>query len=152
MLVKLERVWPFISMGLLLALLAVSIFRPAVVGIASWTMIGLSLAAVLAFTIRKPVEAHRQGRIDGGLMRRLLLVDLSGLLISMLAVSLTAGIVTRMVASAAGEAWGVTAGLLAALAAGLVVGVVIGLQMRRLWQKLTRSFLFKASQKPPEHS
>jgi hypothetical protein len=135
---KLEKSWPFVTTALILAILASLFFWPGVTRLLSGIVIGLGLVAVLAFTVRRPVEAHRQGRMSLPEMWRNIIIDVLGVLVAMTAVILAAGWVARAVARAAGKAWGNAAGILAAVLVGLVIGFTVGFLVRWLWGLLTR--------------
>jgi ribose/xylose/arabinose/galactoside ABC-type transport system permease subunit len=135
---KFEKSWPFVSIALILAILASLFFWPGVTRLLSGIVIGLGLVAVLAFTVRRPVEAHRQGRMSLPEMWRNIIIDVLGVLVAMTAVILAAGWVARAVARAAGKAWGNAAGILAAVLVGLVIGFTVGFLVRWLWGLLTR--------------
>ncbi|HTX91800.1 MAG TPA: hypothetical protein VMC09_11365 [Anaerolineales bacterium] len=138
MIQKLEKAWPYISILLILALVAALFFwQPAARGMA-YLLVGLSVLAALAFLVFKPVQAYRAGRLSRPAMRRAILVDGLGLLLSLAAVILAAGKLAGLVARAAGNAWGATAGTLSALTAALVAGLAVGLPVRWAWGALTR--------------
>lgn len=138
MLRTIEKNWPFISIMFFIAISASLFLWPGVTRTLSLIVIGLSLVAVLALTVRRPVEAYRQGRLPLPEMRRNITVDVLGVLVSMAAVILAAGWVAGTVARAAGKAWGNMAGILAAVLVGLVIGIAVSFLVRWLWGLLTR--------------
>jgi hypothetical protein len=138
MLKTIEKIWPWISILLFIAILASLFLWPGATRTLSLVVIGAGLVAVLAFTIRRPVEAYRQGRLPLAAMRRNLVVDVLGVLLSMAAVILVAGKVAGTLAQAAGRAWGLAAGVLAAVLSGLAIGYLVSFAVRWLWGLLTR--------------
>jgi len=138
MLKILEKSWPFISILFILAILVSLFLWPGVTRPLSLIVIGIGLIAVLAFTVRWPIEAYRQGRMSLPAMHRKLVVDVLGVLVAMAVVILVAGWTTGTVARAVGKAWGVTAGILAAVLVGLVIGFAVSFLARWAWKLLTR--------------
>jgi fructose-specific phosphotransferase system IIC component len=138
MIKKLEKYWPFISILLILVIVASLFFWKSASRWISIVLIGLSVTAALVFVVRKYVQAQKQGKISLPLMWRNIIVDILGVLVSMATVILVAGKVAGVIAQPIGNTWGVTAGILCALLAGLVAGFGINLMVRWAWGLLTR--------------
>ena len=142
MLKTLEKSWPIISIVFTLLILASLFFLPGATRVLSLAVMFLGIIAILTFTVRRHVQAHRQGRITRPAMRRNIIIDLFGLLITMAIVILVAGMagtsaVLRLAQDqAAGQAWGMTWGVLAGLLAGIAAGVLVSLFVRWGWGKL----------------
>jgi hypothetical protein len=134
----LEKSWLYVSILLILALVAALLFWKSATRWIAIVLIGLSIIAALVFATAKHVRARRQGLITLPVMWRNILVDGLGVLLSMAAVILVAGKVAGTVTQYASNSWGVTAGILAALAVGLVVGFGVNLLVRWVWGLLTR--------------
>ncbi len=146
MLRTLEKSWPIISIVFILAILASLFFWPATTRLLSLIVMVVGLAAIITFTTRRHVQAQKQGKITRQMLARNIIVDVTGIFITMAAVILVAGKAGAYVGQAAGRAWGVTAGIIASLAAGLVVGFGVSLLARwgvalsasKRWGKLTK--------------
>jgi len=61
MLKHLEKHWPLISILFTLAILASLFFLPGATRLLSLLVMGLGILAILTFTVRRHVQAHRQG-------------------------------------------------------------------------------------------
>ena len=147
MLKKLERIWPFFSILLLLVILASLFLLPKATRLLSLLAMGLGLAAIIAFSVGKQVRACRAGKITRPALIRNIIVDVSGILITMAVVILISSKVTALAAQAAGKAWGVTAGILSALGAGLAVGFGVGSLVGWGWGKLTKPGRFARTER-----
>jgi len=132
----LEKSWPIISIVFTLLILASLFFLPGATRALSLAVMFLGIIAILTFTVRRHVQAHRQGRITRPAMRRNLLVDLTGLLLTMAAVIYIAGLAGTAAGQAAGQAWGADAGIVSGLLAGIAAGLLVSLFLRWGWGKL----------------
>jgi len=141
MLKTLEKSWPIISIFFTFAILASLFFWPGTTRLLSLLVMGLGLLAIVTFTVRQHVQAHRQGKITRPVLARNIVVDLLGVSITMILVILIAGRTGTYAGQMAGKAWGVTAGILSGLLAGLVTGFGVGLFVRWIWGKLTKPTL-----------
>ncbi len=138
MIKKLEKSWPIITILFILGILASLFFWPSITLLLSLIVMGVGLAAIITFTVQRHIQAHDQGRMTRPLLARNIVVDLTGILLTMAAVILVTGKAGAYVGQVAGRAWGVTAGILSSLAAGLVVGFGVSLLVRWGWGKLTK--------------
>jgi fructose-specific phosphotransferase system IIC component len=138
MIKQLEKYWPYISILLILAIVASLFYWKSATQLLSIILIGVSVVAVLIFVIQKQIQAQKQGKISLTVMRRNILVDVLGVLISMAAVILVAGKVAGVIVQPIGNVLGGTAGILCALVAGLVAGIGINLVVQWVWRSLTK--------------
>jgi fructose-specific phosphotransferase system IIC component len=138
MIKQLEKYWPYISILLILAIVASLFYWKSATQLLSIILIGVSVVAVLIFVIQKQIQAQKQGKIYLTVMRRNILVDVLGVLISMAAVILVAGKVAGVIVQPIGNVLGGTAGILCALVAGLVAGIGINLVVQWVWRSLTK--------------
>ncbi|MCL4530431.1 MAG: hypothetical protein M1282_13590 [Chloroflexi bacterium] len=83
MLNNLESRWPFLSILLLLILLAGSIFSPALTGILARLVLMLGPGMAIAFIICRQAQAYRAGKIDTAAMVRHIFFEVLGLLLAM---------------------------------------------------------------------
>jgi hypothetical protein len=134
----LKKSWLYISILLILALVASLLFWKSAARWVAIVLIGLSIIVALVFATHKHVQARKEDQISNSVMWRNILVDGLGVLISMAAVILVAGRIAVLVARFAMNAWGLVAGILAALAVGLVVGFGVNLLIRWIWGLLIR--------------
>ncbi len=134
MLKTLEKSWPIISLLFILAILASLFFWPTTSRLLSLIVMGVGLAAIIAFTIQRQVQAHKQGKLTRQVLVRNIVVDVLGILLTMAAVILVAGKTGAYIGLVVGKAWGVTAGILSSLA----VGFGVSLLARWGWRKLTK--------------
>jgi hypothetical protein len=138
MIKQLEKYWPYISILLILAIVASLFYWKSATQLLSIILIGVSVVAVLIFVIQKQIQAQKQGKISLTVMRRNILVDVLGVLISMAAVILVAGKVAGVIVQPIGNVLGGTAGILCALVAGLVAGIGINSVVQWVWRSLTK--------------
>ncbi len=115
MLNRIEKCWPLISILFLVVILASLFFWPATTRLLSLIVMAVGLAAIITFTIRRHVRVYKQGNIKRQELARSIVVDVTGILLTMAAVILIAGKAGAYVGQAAGQAWGVTAGILLVL-------------------------------------
>jgi len=141
MIKRLKKHWPLISIFFTLVILASLFFWPGTTRLLSLIVMGLGILAIVTFTVRRHVQAHGQGRITRPVMARNIVVDLLGVLITMILVILVAGRTGACAGQMAGKAWGVPAGILSGLLAGLATGFGVGLFVRWMWGKLTKPTL-----------
>jgi hypothetical protein len=140
MLKTLEKNWPYLSILLLLILLAVPFMWPQATATLGVIAVVLGVGAVIVFRVAGHVRAHREGKLDRAGLTRNILVDVPGLLLTMAAAALAGRAAGQFAGEAAGKAgWGQLGEILAALLAGLVVGVVVGLLVKALWGRLARA-------------
>ncbi len=64
----------------------------------------VGLAAIITFTIHRYAQAHKQGKITRQMLVRNIVVDVTGILLTMTAVILIAGKAGAYVGQAAGKA------------------------------------------------
>ncbi len=138
MLKTLEKSWPILSVVFILFILASLFFWSSITRLVSLIVMAVGLAAIITFTIQRYVQVHKQGKITHQVLVRNILVDVTGILLTMAAIILLAGKASAYVGQAAAKSWGVTAGILLSLAAGLVVGFGVSLLVRWGWGKLTK--------------
>ena len=138
MLKNLEKSWPIISIVFILAILASLFFFPSITRLLSLIVMCVGLMAIITFTVQRQVQLHHQGKITRQALARNIVVDVTGILVTMAAVILVAGKAGAYVSQAATKAWGVTAGILLSLAAGLAAGFGVSLLARWGWGKLTK--------------
>src|SRR5258708_2274809 len=145
MLKTLEKNWPYLSILLLLILLAVPFVWPQTASLLGVIAVVISVGALVVFSVAGHVRAYRAGELDRAGLVRNILVDLPGLLLTMAAAALAGRAAGQFAGEAAGKAaenawpgWGAMTGVLAALLAGMVVGIIVGVLVKGTWGKLVK--------------
>jgi hypothetical protein len=146
MLKTLEQHWPKISIILILVILASLFFWPGITDSLGMIALFFALAMTVIFLVRGRVQAYRQGQLDRvGLMRNIA-IDLLGMLVALVIISMVAGLVIQVVGGMAGPAveqvwpgWGMAAAILSGLLAGMLVGAAVGFVVKLAWGKLAKS-------------
>jgi hypothetical protein len=145
MLKTLEQYWSKISMLLILVILASLFFWPGITH--SFGMIGMffALTMTVVFLVRGHVQAYRRDQSDRVTLMRNIAIDLLGMLVALLVVSLFTGAVVqaagRMVGPIVEHSWpgfGVIAEILSGLLVGVIAGTVVGFAVKLAWGKLTK--------------
>jgi hypothetical protein len=146
MLKSLEKTWPFVSILLTLAILASIFFLPAATRLLALFIMLLGLGVTVLLTVRKHLQAHRQGKLDRKQLAGRIAVDVPGVLLTMAAVIPSGACAGQLVGQWGGRAaesrwpgWGTAVGILAGILAGAIVGGSAGALVRWLWGRLTRS-------------
>jgi len=85
---NLEKYWPFISILLLLILLAILIFMPSMSGTISVAALLVSLGMAIVFIVRRQLNNYRSGKTNRAGMLREIAVEIFGLLITIFWLSL----------------------------------------------------------------
>ncbi len=129
-----KKYWPWVSIFLLLIILAFIFIWPAASRPLSIVVMILGLGMVVALTIQRHLQAYHKGGIDKKELARKIVMDLLGLLLAMVAAILVGGRFGRLVSQSAWEAgwpeWTViAAGILTGFAAGFAAGWLV----RFLW-------------------
>ena len=127
----LEKFWLFISILLLLILLAVLIFMPSMSGAFSIAMLLVSLGMAIVFIVRRQLKSHRSGKINRARMLRNIIVEIFGLLFTIALAFLIVGRVIEMMNPSSGL-WEM--GI--AIALSLLIGLVIGWLVKVTWGRL----------------
>lgn len=146
MLKTIEKNWPYVSILLLLALLAAPFAWPQTAGALGTVAILLSVGALVAFSVSGQLRAYHAGGLDRAGLTRNILVEVPGLLLSMAVAALAgraagqlAGAAAVPAAESAWPGWGGLAGLLVALLVGMLVGILVGLLVKGSWGKLLKT-------------
>jgi hypothetical protein len=127
----LESHWLFISLLLLLILLAVLIFMPSMSGAFSIAALLVSLSMAIAFIIRRQMKSYRSGKTDRAGMLRNIFVEIFGLLFTIaLAFLIVASLIETMNLSSGLWETGI------AIALSLLIGLVIGWLIKVTWGRL----------------
>src|SRR5690242_11801710 len=139
MLKTLEKNWPYLSILLLLVLLAAPFAWPQATSTLGIIAIILGVGAVIVFRVAGHVRAYREGKLERAGLARNILVDVPGLLLTMAAAALAGRAAGQFAAEAAGNAgWDGLAQLLSALLAGLAAGMAVGLGVKAVWGRLAK--------------
>jgi hypothetical protein len=140
-----EKRWPLISLLLLLALLACLLFWPGVARPLGLTVLLVSLTASILLVTQKHVRAYRKGQLEWATLVRNLAVEISGVLLTFVAIWFVAGRVVQSVGLAVGTLadvrWpgsGTVAGLLAGVLVGLMIGLAVGGLVQTTWGRLVK--------------
>ena len=143
MFTSLEKHWPFISIALLIILLASLWLWPEMQGVISLTIIILSVGMLLAFTIHRRLEENRKGLINSSTMSRLIILDCVGILLVLISAMVVGGLVSRLVGAEVFNAlqesapgWAEGMAILSSLLAALAAGVGIGWLVRSMWGRV----------------
>ena len=151
MLSSLEKHWPFISIALLVLLLASLWLWPEMQGLLSVAIIVLSVGMLLAFTIHRRLEESRQGALDHSMLWRMIILDVVASLVLGLAM-VVGSIVSKAVGTAVYSAllasapqWAEAAAIVSSLLAALAAGVGVGWLVRTGWGKVEKRQLAKAT-------
>ncbi len=144
MIKNIEKSWPFVSILLILVILASLFFWPAANAALAGAALVLSLGMAIVFIVRRRLQSRREGHSDRRGLVRGLGLDLAGLALTLLATLLAAGkaaaYVGGIAGSAAESAWpgtGIVLGILSGLLAAVLTGMVVGFLVQRLWGLLT---------------
>jgi uncharacterized membrane-anchored protein len=140
-----EKRWPLVSLLLCLLVPGSLFFFPSASRLMGLGVMLLGAGVALFFTVRRHIQAHRQGKFDRPTMVRKIAVDVPGLILTM-AVAIPVGgragqFVGRLVAETAERrwpGWGAASGTMAGLATALVAGLAAGILFRWLWGMLFR--------------
>jgi len=144
MITQIEKFWPFLSI-LFIIVIAISMsVWPAGTRLLSVIIMGLSLTAIVTFTIRRQVQAYRDGKISRPVLARNIVVGVTDILMTMVLVVIASILVTGRVAQAAGKVWGTTVGILSTLVMGLVVGLAVSLFVRWVADRIIRLLVHQA--------
>ena len=79
MLTTLEKYWPYLSILLLLLLLAVPFAWPGATVLLGAVAVSLGVGTVILFSVHGHVKAHREGQLDRADLVRNIAVDVPGL-------------------------------------------------------------------------
>jgi hypothetical protein len=146
MITTLEKYWPYISILLLLLLLAAPFAWPGATVLLGVVAVILGVGAVILFSVHGHVKAHRDGRLDRAGLFRNIAIDVPGLLLTIpaaafagRAVGQLAGDAARRFAEQAWPSWSGAAGILCSLLAGLLVGLIVGFAVKTVWRKLFKT-------------
>jgi hypothetical protein len=127
----LEKHWLFISIPLLLILLAILIFVPSMSGAFSVAALLVSLGMAIVFIVRRQLKSYRSGKINRAGMLRNIIVEIFGLLLT---IALAFFVVRRLI-----ELVNPSSGLWEmgiAIALSLLIGLVIGWLVKVTWGRL----------------
>jgi hypothetical protein len=132
MLTALEKHWPWISIFLLLTLMASFVFLPEVSSLLSIAVLALGLGLAVLFIVRRQVIAYRAGEISRGRLVRNLIWEIAGMLLTIgLAVTLS-----RLAASYLNLHFTGMAALVVSVLAALAIGALSGVLVQRTWGRL----------------
>ncbi len=131
MLTFVESRWPFLSILLLLILLAMLSFMPSIAGAFSIIMLVLSIGMATVFIVRRQLQAYRAGKIDHISMIRNIVVEVIGLLLTIV----LAALIVRSAAERMNLSSGWT-GIAIAIALSILIGLVIGWLVKVTWGRL----------------
>jgi hypothetical protein len=134
---NLKNLGLLISLFAISAILATTLLWPAGIRLLSLVLVFLGIVAVITITVRRDFLDYQHDKATAAGLVRNILLDILGILITMVVVTLAAVAVGAMVARFVGNAWGGTPGIVAALAASLLVGWAVGLLVRWIWRILT---------------
>lgn len=142
----LERLWPILSILLTMAVLASIFVLPGATRLLALTAVLLSAGATILLTVRRHLQAHRQGRLSRRQLAARLAADLPGILLTMSAAIAAGAHVGRLAsqwallaAEARWPGWGLASGVLVGIVAGLAAGGTAAALIRWLWRRLTGS-------------
>ena len=127
----LEKYWLFITIPLLLILLAVLIFIPSMSGTISVAVLLISLGTAIVFIVRRQLKSYRSGKINRAGVLRNIFIEVVGLLLT---IALAFLIVGRLI-----ETMNLSSGLWEigiAIFLSLLIGLVIGWLVKVTWGKL----------------
>jgi O-antigen/teichoic acid export membrane protein len=140
-----EKYWPLISILFIFAIIGSLFYWPGVSHSLATIVMVLGAGMVILFAVQGHVREYRQGRIDRRRLALHIVVDISGILITMAVVIVAARAVGEYVGLAVGKAaesakpgLGIPAAIVSGLAAALIVGLMVGYVVRLLWGKLTK--------------
>ncbi len=83
MLKSLKKFWPFVTMLFTFVLLGSTFFFSDTRKFLSIVIMGLALAASLAFTVQKSVDTVGEGRLERSILSRIIALDIIGLFMIM---------------------------------------------------------------------
>jgi TRAP-type uncharacterized transport system fused permease subunit len=127
----LEKHWLFISIPLLLILLAVLIFMPSMSDAFSIAALLVSLGTAIVFIVHRQMKSHRSGKINRAGALRNIFVKVVGVLLTITLAFLIVGRVIEMMSPSSGL-WEM--GI--AIALSLLIGLVIGWLVKVAWGRL----------------
>lgn len=144
-LTTLEKYWPYLSILLLLTLLAVPFMWPASAGVMGMLAVALGVGALIVFSMHGHVKAYQAGRLDKAELAHNIAVDVPGLLLTMAVAAFAGRTAGQLAAEAAVKVieanwpgWGVAAEILCGLLAGMLVGIAVGFVVKTIWGKLIK--------------
>jgi len=127
----LESHWLFISISLLLILLAVLFFMPSISGTISVATLLVSLGMAIVFIVRRQLKSYRSGKTNRAGMLRNITVEIFGLLLTIaLAFLIVVHVIGIMNLSSGLWEMGI------AIALSLLIGLVIGWLVKVTWGRL----------------
>ena len=127
----LEKYWPFISIPLLIILLAILIFVPSIAGAFSIAALLVSLGMAIVFIVRRQLKSYRSGKINRAGVLGNIFVEVVGLLLTItLAFLIVASLIETMNLSSGLWEMGI------AIALSLLIGLVIGWLVKVTWGRL----------------
>lgn len=128
MISAIEKLWPRISLLLLLALIISFVFFPGRVKWLPPTLFFASTTVAVAFLLRRPILAYQKGELERAAAFRRVALDLAGFLLPVGAAMLAG----RAAGTAMNARWGPAPGLFSAFAGAFLAGLGTSL----LWHKL----------------
>ena len=127
----LQKTWPFISLAILLSVIASVTFYPAGSSWLSMILLLFSLGMALLFNIQKHISPYKEGNITRLKFTRNVLLDLLGLLLAIAAASYLGGM--------AGIWFATSSGLWIGLFGGIVIAFLAAWSVRKVWDRLIRT-------------
>jgi hypothetical protein len=145
MLKTVDRLWPFIAISSLIAILVSVFLWPPITQPLVLILIIIGTGMAIAFAVRRRIRIYRQGRINRSEFWRSISLDVSGIFISIIAAVLLGGRLGEYLAQIVGKAvetarpgYGFVVGILTGLLAGLVVGLGVAIFVQWIFNFLTR--------------
>ena len=140
----LQKHWPYLSLILIIALLASLFFWPALSSPLGMAVLVLAVGIAIVFTVRRHWNAYKNGELTRTQLTRKIAVDVLGILITISLISFLGGLAGQYVGFLAGNAaevrWpgvGAVVGIIAATLSAFVVGFGVRMLMGWTWGRLS---------------
>ena len=140
----LQKHWPYLSLILIIALLASLFFWPALSSPLGMAVLVLAVGIAIVFTVRRHWNAYKNGELTRTQLTRKIAVDVLGILITISLISFLGGLAGQYVGFLAGNAaevrWpgvGAVVGIIAAILSAFVVGFGVRFLMGWTWGRLS---------------
>jgi len=140
----LKKYWPYLSLILIIALLASLFFWPALSSPLGMTVLVLAVGIAIVFTVRRHWNAYKNGELTRAKLARNIAIDVLGILITISLISFLGGLAGQYVGFLAGNAaevrWpgvGAVVGIITAILSAFVVGFGVRILMGWTWGRLS---------------
>ena len=140
----LQKYWPYVSLILIVTLLASLLFWPSLSSPLGMAVLGLAVGIGIVFTIRKHWNAYQAGELTREQLSRKFAVDVSGIFITISIISFLGGLAGQYIGFLAGNAaevrWpgaGAVVGIIAAILSAFVIGYGVRLLVGSTWGRLS---------------